>query len=52
MVDSTHFPSADIVEIYSHRWEIKLGYREMKYSLQQHQLTLRCKKAIRIRQEL
>jgi len=28
------FPGADIVELYSHRWEIELGYREMKHSLQ------------------
>ncbi|HHQ4603144.1 TPA: transposase, partial [Aeromonas veronii] len=41
MVDPMRFPSADIVELYSHRWEIELGYREMKHSLQQHRLTLR-----------
>ena len=52
MVDPMRFPSADIVELYSHRWEIELGYREMKHSLQQHRLTLRSKKAAGIRQEL
>ncbi len=36
MVDPIGFPSADIVELYSHRREIELGYREMKHSLQQH----------------
>ncbi len=36
MVDPMGFPSADIVELYSHRREIELGYREMKHSLQQH----------------
>lgn len=46
------FPGTDIVELYSHRWEIELGYREMKHSLQQHRLTLRSKKAAGIRQEL
>ncbi|WP_447780568.1 IS4 family transposase, partial [Aeromonas veronii] len=28
MVDPMRFPGADIVELYSHRWEIELGYRE------------------------
>ena len=52
MVDPMRFPGADIVELYGHRWEIELGYREMKHSLQQHRLTLRSKKATGIRQEL
>lgn len=52
MVDPMRFPGADIVELYQHRWEIELGYREMKHSLQQHRLTLRSKKATGIRQEL
>jgi len=45
MIEPMRFPGADIVELYGHRWEIELGYREMKHSLQQHQLTLRSKKA-------
>ncbi|BBR40069.1 hypothetical protein WP3W19E03_25940 [Aeromonas veronii] len=52
MVDPMRFPGADIVELYSHRWEIELGYREMKHSLQPHRLTLRSKTAAGIRQEL
>ena len=32
------------MELYQNRWEIELGYREMKHSLQQHRLTLRSKK--------
>ncbi|BBT79380.1 IS4 family transposase [Aeromonas veronii] len=52
MVDPMRFPRADIVELYNHRWEIELGYREMKHSLLQHRLTLRSKKAAGIRQEL
>ena len=52
MVDPMRFPGADIVELYSHRWEIELGYREMMHSLQQHRLTLSSKKAAGIRQEL
>ncbi|HEH9429543.1 TPA: IS4 family transposase [Aeromonas sobria] len=52
MVDPMRFVGADIVDLYGHRWEIELGYREMKHSLQQHRLTLRSKKAAGIRQEL
>ncbi len=52
MVDPMRFPGADIIALYGHRWEIELGYREMKHSLQQHKLTLRSKKAAGIRQEL
>ena len=28
MTDSMRYPSADIGDLYSHRWEIELGYRE------------------------
>lgn len=57
MVDPMRFPGADIVAIYEHRREIELGFfwemkREMKHSLQQHNLTLHSKKAAGIRQEL
>ncbi len=52
MVDPMRFPGADIVELYNHRWEIELGYREMKHSLQQHRLTQLRKKEAGIRQEL
>jgi IS4 transposase len=49
MVDPMRFPGADVVELYSHLWEIELDYREMKQSLQQYRLTLRSKKAEEIR---
>jgi len=52
MTDPMRFPGAEIVELYLHRWEIELGYREMKHSLQQNRLTLRSKKPEGVRQEL
>ena len=52
MSDSRRFPAADIVDLYSHRWEIELGYREMKQYMLQNQLTLRSKKPEMVRQEL
>jgi IS4 transposase len=52
MVDSRRYPPADIVDLYAHRWEIELGYREMKQHLMQNRLTLRSKKPEMVRQEL
>lgn len=52
MTDARRYPAADIVDLYSHRWEIELGYREMKQSLLQSRLTLRSKKPDMVRQEL
>ncbi|MFU7510388.1 transposase, partial [Vibrio cholerae] len=43
---------ADIAELYSHRWEIELGYREMKQSMLQNSLTLRSKTPALVKQEL
>lgn len=44
MTDTRRYPSADIVNLYAHCWEIELGYREMKQHLMQNRLTLRSKK--------
>nr|WP_186436942.1 transposase [Halomonas titanicae] len=40
LLDSLRFPAADIVDIYSYRWEIELGCREMKHSLLGNRLEL------------
>ncbi|WP_102555715.1 IS4 family transposase, partial [Vibrio breoganii] len=52
MTDSMRYPGKDIAELYSHRWEIELGYREMKQYMLQNNLTLRSKKPELITQEL
>lgn len=52
MTDPLRFPSAEIVDLYSHRWEIELGYREMKQSLLNSEFTLRSKKPDMVKQEL
>lgn len=52
LVDATRYPGAEIVDLYGHRWEIELGYREMKQYLLQNRLTLRSKKPEMVRQEL
>ena len=52
MTDVKRFPAADIVDLYAHRWEIELGYREMKQHMLESKLTLRSKKPEMVRQEL
>ncbi|WP_448550551.1 IS4 family transposase, partial [Thalassotalea fusca] len=52
MVDPMRFPSGEIVELYRYRWEIELGYREMKQSLLNSEYTLRSKRPDMIEQEL
>ena len=52
LTDPLRFPASELMELYQNRWEIELGYREMKHSLQQHRLTLRSKKPDGVRQEL
>lgn len=52
MTDPLRFPAADIVDLYSHRWEIELGYREMKESLLGNRLTLRSRTPEMVCQEL
>jgi len=52
MTNPMRFPSADIVDLYSHRWEIELGFREMKQSLLDNRFTLRSNQPELIRQEL
>jgi IS4 transposase len=52
MTDPLRYPVADIADLYSHRWEIELGFREMKQYMLKDQLTLRSKKPEMIEQEL
>lgn len=43
LLDAQRFPAAEIVDVYAHRWEIGLGYREMKPYMLHNCLTLRSK---------
>ena len=52
MKDPMRFPSSEMVEIYSERWEIEMGYREMKQTLLNSEYQLRSKKPDMVRQEL
>ena len=52
LTDVMRFPGEEIVELYSHRWEIELGYREMKQTLLNSEYTLRSKRPDMVEQEL
>lgn len=52
MTDPMRYPAADIVDLYSHRWEIELGYREQKQYLLGNRLTLRSRLPELVKQEL
>jgi len=52
MTDPMRYPVANIADLYAHRWEIELGFREMKQYMLHNQLTLRSKKPEMVKQEL
>ncbi|MFA0512527.1 IS4 family transposase [Vibrio breoganii] len=52
LIDPIQFPYDELTEVYTQRWEIELGFREMKQSLHQSKHVLRSKKPDMVRQEL
>lgn len=52
MTDPMRYPGADIADIYGHRWEIELGYREQKQYMLGNRLTLRSRLPALVKQEL
>ncbi|MUY19221.1 IS4 family transposase, partial [Shigella flexneri] len=52
MTDAMRFPGGEMADLYSNRWEIELGYREIKQTMQLSRLTLRSKKPELVEQEL
>jgi len=52
LTDSMKYPASDIVDLYSHRWEIEMGYREMKQYLLESRFTLRSQLPELVKQEL
>lgn len=52
MTDALTYPSGEIVDLYAHRWEIELGYREMKQHMLESRFTLRSQLPELIHQEL
>ncbi|WP_422528214.1 IS4 family transposase [Serratia fonticola] len=52
LTDQYRYPGNDISELYRHRWEIELGYREAKQGMLDSRWTLRSRQPERVRQEL
>jgi len=52
LIDTLRYPYDAITELYPQRWEIELGFREMKQGMHQSKYTLRSKKPDMVRQEL
>lgn len=52
MTDAMRYPAGEMAGLYGHRWEIELGYREIKQTMQLSRLTLRSKKPALVEQEL
>ena len=52
MTDPLRYLVGDIADLYAHRWEIELGYREQKQYMLGNRLTLRSRRPDMIKQEL
>lgn len=52
LLDGTQFAAAELAQLYRQRWEIELGFREIKQSLQQGQGVLRSKQPELVMQEV
>lgn len=52
LLDADHYPAAEFVELYHERWEIELGYDEIKTHMLARQETIRSKTPDGVRQEI
>lgn len=52
LFDAHRFPAREIVAHYTQRWEIELGFREIKQGMQKNAATLRSKLPALVRQEV
>ena len=52
MLDPQRFAVAALAQLYRQRWEIELGFREIKQSLQQGQTVLRSRQPDLVKQEI
>ncbi|MDO9004090.1 MAG: IS4 family transposase [Aquabacterium sp.] len=52
MLDPKRFAASELAQLYRQRWEIELGFREIKQSLQQGQGVLRSKQPELVMQEI
>jgi hypothetical protein len=52
LLDADQYPAAELVELYHERWEIELGYDEIKTHMLARQETIRSKTPDGVRQEI
>lgn len=52
LIDPNLYPAAEIAELYHERWELELGFDEIKTHTLEREETLRCRAPERVRQEL
>jgi hypothetical protein len=51
LLDQTRYPAHEIAVLYRDRWEVELGYRELKIHMAKERVTFRSKKPERVLQE-
>lgn len=52
LTDPKHYPARDLVALYHERWEIELGYDEIKTHLLEREETIRSRAVVTVRQEI
>lgn len=52
MLDPEQYPANEVVALYHERWEIELGYGEIKTDMLKHSAPLRSKSPKRVSQEI
>jgi hypothetical protein len=52
LIDATAYPAKEVVELYHERWEIELGYDEVKTHMLERQESLRSQKPEGVKQEI
>jgi len=52
LLDAERYPAAEIAELYHERWEIELGYDEIKTEMLDREEAIRSQSSARIRQEI
>lgn len=52
LLDATQYPADEVVELYHERWELELGYDEIKTDLLEREETIRSRTVDGVKQEL
>ncbi len=52
LLDDERYPALEIAQLYHERWEIELGYDEIKTHMLERQEALRSKRPVKVRQEI